>query len=341
MSFPTITPVSFDLYFLKIVTRVPLKFGPETVTSVTCARVRAVVADEQGKTAVGWGETPLSVQWVWPSALPYDERHEALKSFTIALAREWSSYSELGHPIELSIGFQHQVLPGMRAELNKRRVNREPMPHLAALVACSAFDLALHDAFGNLLGKPTFETVSSDYLNNDLAHFMAPAKGSGVSFENRFPSDYLTFPRPHKLVAWHLVGGMDAVDESELRGDEPSDGYPVLLRDWIKRDGLSCLKVKLRGDDADWDFERLKKVGRISIQENVQWLSADFNCTVQDPSYVCEILDKLMRDEPRIYGMLLYVEQPFPYDLEAHAIDVRSVSGASRSFSMRARTIGR
>ena len=24
-----------------------------------------------GHTAEGWGETPLSVQWVWPSQLPY------------------------------------------------------------------------------------------------------------------------------------------------------------------------------------------------------------------------------------------------------------------------------
>jgi hypothetical protein len=34
-----------------------------------------------------------------------------------------------------------------------------------------------------------------------------------------------------------------------------------------------------------------------------------------------------LRDEQQtIFDMLLYVEQPFPYDLEAHAIDVHSVS---------------
>ena len=55
-------------------------------------------------------------------------------------------------------------------------------------------------------------------------------------------------------MAWHLVGGLDALEESELTGQEPDDGYPVLLEDWIRRDGLKCLKVKLRGNDAGWDY---------------------------------------------------------------------------------------
>ena len=54
--------------------------------------------------------------------------------------------------------------------------------------------------------------------------------------------------------------------------------------------------------------------------------SADFNCTVSDPAYVNEILDRLARDERPIFDAILYVEQPFAYDLEANQIDVRSVA---------------
>ena len=39
------------------------------------------VEDSSGHTAEGWGETPLSVQWFWPSDLPYEPRHQALKDF--------------------------------------------------------------------------------------------------------------------------------------------------------------------------------------------------------------------------------------------------------------------
>ncbi len=45
-----------------------------------------------------------------------------------------------------------------------------------------------------------------------------------------------------------------------------------------------------------------------------------------EPGYVNDILDQLVQNEPRLYGMILYVEQPFPYDLEQHRIDVHSVA---------------
>ena len=73
-------------------------------------------------------------------------------------------------------------------------------------------------------------------------------------------------------------------------------------------------------------------VGRIAYEQGVLWLSADFNCTVQTPDYVNEILDRLQRDNPRISAMLLYVEQPFPYDLRDNQIDVRSVSARKPLF---------
>jgi len=123
-----------------------------------------------------------------------------------------------------------------------------------------------------------------------------------------------------------LVGGLDPIAPDELTGDEPDDGYPVLLKDWIERDGLQCLKIKLRGNDSAWDYDRLLAIGELSLQTGVQWLTADFNCTVEDPAYVNEILDRFEADHKQIHDLILYVEQPFPYDLEAKQIDVHSVS---------------
>src|SRR5438067_13665674 len=108
-----VRPVGSALYLLPIKTRMPLKFGPEVTTEVTCARVRLTVADGRGTTAIGWGETPLSVQWVWPGALPYRERHDELVRFCRTLVAAWAAFDAEGHPIEVGHAFLEGALPGL------------------------------------------------------------------------------------------------------------------------------------------------------------------------------------------------------------------------------------
>lgn len=332
-------PVGVTVFFIPIENRVPLKFGTETVTAVTCARVCMRVANANGKTAEGWGETPLSVSWVWPSAgldngrapLSFEARLTALREFTTQLARAWLDVETCGHPLEVGHAFNEEALPRELQRFNASRDPAEQMPWLAALVCCSAFDIALHDAFGNLNAVPIYETYTDAFMHRDLASYLEPIEGSRISFECKYPADFFGL-RKDRLPAWHLVGGTDPLDPSELTGSEPKDGYPVLLKDWIVRDGLRCLKIKLRGTDENWDYNRIVKVGRLGSETNVSWLSVDFNCTVREPAYVNEILDRLLREEPRIYGMILYVEQPFPYDLQEHQVDVHSVSARKPLF---------
>ncbi len=322
-----------SLHFLPVEMRVPLKFGSQTLTAVTCARAKVTVTSPDGQTAVGWGETPLSVGWVWPADIDYDERHTALQDFTLSIAAALEASDRAGHPMEIGVGFIDHDLPALQAAFNASRPAEAALPHLAALVCYSLFDIAVHDAYARLHQVPVYHIYGRDYLEQDLSHFLEPAEGSGVSFEGVHFSDFLQIgTAPERLPVWHLVGGLDPVDESELTGDEPDDGYPVLLRDWIETDGLDCLKVKLRGNDRDWDYQRLLSIGQICRDLDVTWLTTDFNCTVTDPDYVNGILDQLRDEDPLTYQKILYVEQPFPYDLEAHQIDVHSVSARKPLF---------
>jgi L-alanine-DL-glutamate epimerase-like enolase superfamily enzyme len=318
------------LYFLPIQARMPIKFGPETLTSVTCARVRVTVEDRQGGRADGWGETPLSVQWAWPAASAYEPRHQAMKDFCGELVRAWRGFGAAGHPLEIGYDFQQERLLELLRQFNARRSD-PPMPYLAALICLSAIDLAVHDAFGNLHGVDIYSTYTGDWLNRDLAALLEPAEQC-VSFRGQYPVRYLQPTPPMKLPAWHLVGGLDPLTPDELTPDHPRDGYPVLLSDWIRTDGLKCIKIKLRGNDVAWDYQRLVRVGQISAEQHVEWLTADFNCTVTDPKYVCEILDRFAREHAELSEMLLYVEQPFPYDLEQLRIDVGEVSARKPLF---------
>ncbi len=322
MSRPTdVKPVAACLYLLPVRTRMPLKFGPETLTEVTCARVKLTVEDRHGRRAEGWGETPLSVPWVWPSALPYAERNAALEAYCRALVPVWSNFSEFGHPMEVGHTFGESILPGFHeAFSHSTRPGLEPLPWLAGLVCSSAFDLALHDAYGVLHGLPTYHTYGSEFMTRDLASYL----GEPERFAGRFPEDFLSAPVA-SLTAWHLVGGKDPILPSDRQGDEPDDGYPVTLDEWIRTDGLTSLKIKLRGDDAQWDYDRILSVVALGSVHGVKDYSLDFNCTVRDPDYVIAMNDRLAV-HPAVWNRILYIEQPFPYDLHQFPIPVQRVS---------------
>lgn len=319
-----------DLYFLPVRLRVPLKFGNQVLTQVTCARVRVEVTGRDGQCAQGWGETPLSVGWVWPSTVDFHAREHELLEFCRKIARDITEMDQAGHPMEIGSAYMKEGLSTLLKAHNEGVADEMHVPHLASLVCYSPFDIAIHDAYGNLHDVPVYETYTSDYMNHDLSAYLEPAM-EGLSFEGKYPGEFLA-PVQQRIPVWHLVGGLDPIAQSELTGNEPDDGYPVLLEDWIDRDGLKCLKVKLRGNDSSWDYDRLVRIGDISVSNNVEHLTVDFNCTVTDPEYVNTILDNLKEAMPDVYKRILYVEQPFPYDLEANQIDVHSTSSRKLLF---------
>jgi L-alanine-DL-glutamate epimerase-like enolase superfamily enzyme len=333
VSLPTdIRVTGAAVFLLPVTTRVPLKFGAQVVESVTCARVVVEVRTRDGRRGVGWGETPLAVQWGWPAALPYQARHDAMIRAAVASAAAFCSLADAGHPLEVGVAFRRDRLDAIATASGDSVTGA--VPELAALIAASAVDLAVHDAYGVALGLDTYATYGAEHLASDLVELFGPelTVADRPRFVGRRPADFLVADAPRSLLAWHLVGGLDPLEPEDLTGAEPDDGHPVLLADWICTDGLECLKVKLRGDDLDWDIERLLRVGRIGLAHGVTRFCADFNCTVTDPAYVDAALDAIGATAPELAARLLYVEQPFPYDLETHAIDVTSLAARTRLF---------
>ena len=314
-------------YALPVRTRVPLKFGHDTLTEVVCARVRLTVARADGRRGEGWGETPLSVQWVWPSNLSYAVRLRALEEFCDLLTEAYAQFPARGHAMEIGHDFLEAVLPRLLATFNESLPTGVRLPKLAALVCASAFDLALHDAYGVANEVPTYLTYERPWMNHDLSAYLTPAEDApAVSFAGKYPADFFRRPVPVDLLAWHLVGGLDFLTVVEAGSARLADGHPTSLDEWIERDGLKALKVKLRGNDAAWDFDRLRAVAAVGLSRGVELFTADFNCTVTDPAYVNGVLDRVRSELPELWSRLSYVEQPFPYELAEHPIDVRSVS---------------
>ncbi|MFM9009861.1 MAG: enolase C-terminal domain-like protein [Planctomycetota bacterium] len=317
------------LWLLPVRMRVPLKFGAQVMTSVTCARVAVEVEARGGQRAVGWGETPLSVVWGWPSNADFGAREQAMIRLAAACCRGIVATGERGHPLEIGATFRQGTLDGLARESDDPALG-EPIPELATLICSSPVDLAVHAAGGGVPRGDTDSTYGRAHLTRDLASFFG--RPDDTRFRDRFPADFLVAHPPRRLPAWHLVGGLDPLSNADLTGDEPQDGHPVTLEQWIETDGLTCLKVKLRGTDLGWDVDRLVRVGDVGIPRGVRHFCADFNCTVHDPAYVLAALDAVAAARPEVAARLLYVEQPFPYDLAAHPIDVHAIAARTRLF---------
>src|SRR2546429_7723646 len=204
--------VGARLYFIPIQMRIPLKFGTETVTAVTCARACARVSDAAGRTAEGWGETPLSVQWVWPSKTDYEARHRALKNCCLKLAEAWTRFGGFGHALEIGHDFQENVLPVCLQELN-RASNRagEAIPWLAALLCCSVFDQAVHDAYGNLHQRPVYDTYGTEFVSRDPSRFLQPADDAAGLFKGEVIRGFFLARGGGRVRPGGFVGGGERV----------------------------------------------------------------------------------------------------------------------------------
>ena len=170
-------------------------------------------------------------------------------------------------------------------------------------------------------------------MNYDLSRYL------GKNFKGRYISDFIQKEYTKELPVFHLVGGLDKLRKSEVDENDPKDGLPNSLDEWIKRDGLFCLKIKLKGTDLEWDVERTLEVASIahSIRGNKKlYFSADTNEQCESPEYMIEYLEKLKERDERAFRELLYIEQPTERDLSASMHDMQSSLQSSPSSSTRA-----
>ncbi|MFT5526182.1 MAG: L-alanine-DL-glutamate epimerase-like enolase superfamily enzyme, partial [Pirellulaceae bacterium] len=94
--------------------------------------------------------------------------------------------------------------------------------------------------------------------------------------------------------------------------------------EWIVADGLTHLKIKLAGDDLEWDVQRVVAVDAVATETQTQrgcsqWFySCDFNEKCQSVQYVLDFLRRLESAAPAALARVQYIEQPTHRDLKAN-----------------------
>ena len=297
--------------------RTPIKFGGVALDRATILNVTMAVESSLGKAAVGFGSMPLSNVWAWPSrTYNYDTTLGGMQYVASRLAGEYRTCNLSGHPIDITHTLEPRLFTAGEDFIRLHRMP-EPMPPLATLVVASAFDAALHDAFGKLHGLNCYRTYGPEFLAHDLGHYL------GSEFAGLRLHDYIsTEPKP-RMPLYHLVGALDPLTPADVM-QPVGDGLPEHLGEWITRDGLTHLKIKLNGDDLNWDVARVVAVNAVAEETQRQrgvttwWYSLDFNERCQTVQYLLDFLATLKDRTPAGYVRVQYVEQPTARDLKAN-----------------------
>ncbi len=297
--------------------RTPLKFGGVITDQVTLLNARVRVRDRAGREMEGFGSMPLGNVWSFPTQKhTYDETLAAMKALAERIRVLSLDFDGFAHPIEIA-GELEPLYRGALPGVEKACGLREPIPVLCMLVVASPFDAALHDAYGKLWGKNAFQTCGREYVNHSLEYHL------NDDFRGEYLDRYiLSQPKP-RMPLYHLVGAVDPLAEEDIPR-RLNDGLPETLAEWIRADGLTHLKIKLNGDNLEWDVERVVKVERIAEPAQhargvAEWFySLDFNERCQSVEYLLEFLEKVNERAPRALARVQYIEQPTARDLEAH-----------------------
>ena len=309
--------------------RTPLKFGAVVVDELPIGYARVTVENRAGAVASGWGAMFLMDLWAWPlSEAPHEAKSRVMCDLLDAYGRLLAGFDRFAHPIEIFMETEAD-LKRLTRQICRRLTPGEELPFLGALVAASPLDHAVHDAFGHVNGIDSYRGHGPEHMGFDLSRYL----GSG--FEDAYPSQFLRHGYLPEIPVFHLVGGLDLLRRDEVGTDLPRDGVPNSLDDWIVRDGVYCLKIKLRGSDLAWDVERTLEISHVyrEVQAGARrdlrerpFLSADTNEQCASPEYIVDYLNALRVREARVFDEILYVEQPTERDLNAHRWDMRGIS---------------
>lgn len=297
--------------------RTPIKFGGVALDRVTLLNVKCAVSTADGRRATGFGSMPLGNVWSFPSrTLTYEQTLSAMKRLAECVGDITRDCRETGHPIDLTWAMEPEYLTAGDA-VGREMGLAETIPALCALVTASPFDAALHDAFGKVHGVNCYRTYGRDYFDRDLSAYL------GDEFVGEYLEQHVTREPRDQLPLYHLVGALDPLEERDVTVPV-NDGLPEALGQWITRDGLTHLKIKLNGDDLAWDVERVTRVERVAAHTQQargcpSWsYSLDFNERCPNVGYLLEFVERLKEQSPAAFGRVQYIEQPTARDLKAH-----------------------
>jgi L-alanine-DL-glutamate epimerase-like enolase superfamily enzyme len=254
----------------------------------------------------------LGNAWAFPAA-SQDAGLGAMKALADALRPLTAACDEHGHPIDLFRALEPEYLRAAAA-VSSSRALPVPIPKLCTLVVASAFDAAVHDAYGKAFGVSCYDAYGPSFMRHDLSRDLGP------EFKGEYLDRYVPVAPRATTPVFHSIGASDPLEAADVR-TPIQDGLPETFEEWIPRDGLIRFKIKLNGGKLDADVDRILRIDRIvnralAGRGITDWkYLLDFNEGCPNVGYLLDCLRRVKEATPGGFERILYIEQPTNRDL--------------------------
>lgn len=296
MSAPVLKPGAARMGIDNAFARMPFRFGVVTIEAAASLTL-ALEMTVDGTPVTGYASDLLAYKW-------FDKRPEKTPADNVA-----DLLWVVNQALEVAQGMAAASLFDLWRQLDAevaRRAVAAGFNRLGAGFGVSMVERALIDGLGRALGQSFHQMVQRDAFGLHPEHVFGELKGlaSGDAV------------RPSPLGQVHLrhtVGLVDPIEAGDLAGlDLPDDGLPHTLEEYLIRDGVRYLKVKVSGA-READLDRLSRIARClaRLQEPVQ-LTLDGNEQYRDLGDFAGLVGDL-RSQPGLQGLydaILFIEQP-------------------------------
>jgi hypothetical protein len=279
-------------------TRMPFRFGVITMRSAPMLTLAAEIEDRCGVRATGYAADFLAYRWFdkRPEKSLADNCADLLRAVDVAGALYLEAGTE-GHTSAFALW--RATYPEIERLALASGCNR-----LVAAFGSSMLERAVIDGLGRLAGRSYFELVRDDHLGIDLGAISPDLQGRAVP-------DFLPARPLGRLHVRHTVGLIDPITALDVR--EPvNDGLPETLEDYLERDGIGYLKIKV-GGALEADFARLEKIAAVLERRERRFgITLDGNEQYQTIDDFMALLERIKgaRALRRLWDQVLLIEQP-------------------------------
>ncbi|MEQ8656103.1 MAG: hypothetical protein RIC24_02185 [Hyphomicrobiales bacterium] len=276
--------------------RMPFRFGAVTIEAIASATL-ALDLLVDGQTVTGYASELLAYKWFdkRPEKTPRDNINDLLDTLNAAV----DAATQLGN----GTVFDHWRALDKAVHAHALRTG---FNDLGASFGVAMVERAMMDGVARARRQSVFELLQSPSLGLRPAKIFSEL--DGMSLAEAMPAQPLD-----QLAIRHTVGMVDPITAEDLDPiNRPNDGLPETLEDYIERDQLSYLKIKL-GGDVDADCARLEKISAVMMKVGRPIaFTLDGNEQFQSLTDFANFTSRLRSSGP-ISAMLnqaLFIEQP-------------------------------